>query len=106
MKIENMKKIEKKVGFGCGRGATSKSCVKIKKNIPDKDIKKYLISKEEETPKIIIFADGENIEMINITGDGMVVNIERKSIEYSLVILTACYYYIMIWHSQDNMSNF
>ena len=92
VKIENMKKIEKKVGFGCGRGATSKSCVKIKKNIPDKDIEKYLISKEEETPKIIIFADGENIEMINIIGDGMVVNIERKSIEYSLVVLTACYY--------------
>ena len=58
MKIENMKKIEKKVGFGHGRGATLKSCVKIKKNILNKDIEKYLISKEEETPKIIIFADG------------------------------------------------
>ena len=77
VKIENMKKIEKKVGFSRGRGGTSKSCVKIKKNIPDKDIEKYLISKEEETPKIIIFADGDNIEMINIIGDGIVVNIER-----------------------------
>ena len=51
VKIENMKKIEKKVGFGHGRGSTSKSCVKIKNNIPDEDIEKYLVSKEEETPK-------------------------------------------------------
>ena len=37
----------------------------------------------------MIFVDGDNIEMVNIIGNGVVVNVERKSIEYSLVVLTA-----------------
>ena len=66
--------------------------MKIKKNVTEKDIEKYLDSKEEDTPKIVIFLDGEKIEMISIIGDGIIVNIESKSLEYSLVVLTACYY--------------
>ena len=91
-KIETMNTIQKKIGYGHGRGGQSKSCVKIKKNVTEKDIEKYLDSKEEDTPKIVIFLDGEKIEMISIIGDGIIVNIESKSLEYSLVVLTACYY--------------
>ena len=66
--------------------------MKIKKNVTEKDIEKYLDSKEEDTTKIVIFLDGEKIEMISIIGDGIIVHIESKSLEYSLVVLTACYY--------------
>ena len=58
-KIETMNTIQKKIGYGCGRGGKSKSCVKIKKNVTEKDIEKYLDSKEEDTPKIVIFLDGK-----------------------------------------------
>ena len=92
-KIETMNTIQKKIGYGRGCGGQSKSCVKIKKNVTEKDIEKYLDSKEEDTPKIVIFLDGEKIEMISIIGDGIIVNIKSKSLEYSLVVLTACYYF-------------
>ena len=82
-KIETMNTIQKKIGYGHGRGGQSKSCVKIKKNVTEKDIEKYLDSKEEDTLKIVIFLDGEKIEMISIIGDGIIVNIESKSLEYS-----------------------
>ena len=91
VKIENMKKIEKKVGFGHGWGTTSKSCVKIKKNIPDKDIEKYLISKEEETPKIIRFdypnvIDVKNFESLNIIAIKMkIINHNISSIKMFLM---------------------
>ena len=58
-KIENLKTLQKKIGYVCGHGGASKSCVKIKKNITEKEIEKYLGSKEEETPKkCIIFRWG------------------------------------------------
>ena len=87
-----MKKLEKKVSYSRGRGGQSKSCIKVKNNVEDTELEKYLRSKEEETPRLVIFSDGEMIEMINVVGDGIVVEIERKSIEYSLVVLTASYY--------------
>ena len=87
-----MKKLEKKVSYGRGRGGQSKSCIKVKTNVPDCDLEKHLQTKEEETPRIVIFSDGENIEMIHIVGDGMVVQLDSKSMEYSLLVLTASYY--------------
>ena len=92
MKIENIKKIEKKIGYAHGCGSSSKSCLKVKKNIPDSTIEKYLQTKEEETPQLVMFLDEDNIEMICIIGDGIVVSVERKCVEYSLVVLAACYY--------------
>ena len=91
-KIEKVKKLEKKVSYGHGRGGPSKSCFKIKENVQDEDIEKYLRSKEEETPKIVIFLDTDGVEMIHIVGDGIVVETERKDVEYSLVALAAAYY--------------
>ena len=41
-KIEKMRKLEKKVSYGRGRGGQSKSCMKIKENVQDEDIEKYL----------------------------------------------------------------
>ena len=90
--VRNLKKLEKKVSYGRGRGGQSKSCIKVKTNIPDVDLEKHLQSKEEETPRIVIFSDGENIEMIHIVGDGIVVQLDNKSVEYSLLVLTASYY--------------
>ena len=87
-----MKKLEKKVSYSRGHGGQSKSCIKVKNNVEDMELEKYLRSKEEETPRLVIFSDGEMIEMINVVGDGIVVEIERRSIEYSLVVLTASYY--------------
>ena len=92
MKIEKVKKLEKKVSDGCGRGGPSKSCFKIKENVQDEDIEKYLQSKEEETPKILLFLDTDGVEIIHIVGDGIVVETERKDVEYSLVALAAAYY--------------
>ena len=92
VKIENIKKIEKKIGYARGRGGSSKSCLKVKKNMPDNTIETYLKSKEEETPQLVMFLDEDNIDMICITGDGIVISVERKSVEYSLVVLAACYY--------------
>ena len=42
MKIEKVKKLEKKVSDGHGHGGPSKSCFKIKENVQDEDIEKYL----------------------------------------------------------------
>ena len=42
MQIDNMRKLEKKVSYGRGRGGQSKSCIKVKKNVADSDIEKYL----------------------------------------------------------------
>ena len=92
VKIDNIKKFEKKVSYDRGRGGQYKSCIKVKKNVPDSDLEKYLKSKEEDRPQIVIFVDGEKIEMINVVGDGVVVEIDNKSVEYSLVFLTASYY--------------
>ena len=91
-KIEKMRKLEKKVSYGCGRGGQSKSCMKIKENAQDEDIEKYLRSKEEETPRIVLFLESDSVEIIHIVGDGIVMEIERKDVEYSLVVLTAAYY--------------
>ena len=91
--IEDMKKLEKKVSYGRGRrGQSKKSCIKVKNNVPDDDLDRNLQSKEEETPRLVIFSDGENIEMIHIVGDGIVVQLDSKSVEYSLLVLTASYY--------------
>ena len=92
MKIEKVKKLEKKVSYGCGCGGPSKSCIKIKENVQDEDIEKYLRSKEEETLKIVLFLDTDGVEIIYIVGDGIVVETERKNVEYSLVALAAAYY--------------
>ena len=35
-----MNTIQKKIGYGRGPGGQSKSCVKIKKNVTEKDIEK------------------------------------------------------------------
>ena len=91
-KIEKVKKLEKKVSYGHGHGGPSKSCFKIKENVQDEDIEKYLQSKEEETPKIVIFLDTNGVEIIHIIGDGIVVETERKDVKYSLVALAAAYY--------------
>ena len=85
-------KIGEKSQLRCGRGGPSKSCFKIKENIQDEDIEKYLQSKEEETPKIVIFLETDGVEIIHIVGDGIVVETERKDVEYSLVALAAAYY--------------
>ena len=90
--IQDVKKLEKKVSYSRGCHGQSKSCIKVKNNVEDTELEKYLRSKEEETPRLVILSDGEMIEMINVVGDGIVVEIERKSIEYSLVVLTASYY--------------
>ena len=92
MQIDNMRKLEKKVSYGRGHGGQSKSCIEVKKNVADSDIEKYLRSKEEDIPRIVIFSDDENIEMINIVGNGIVVQMDQKSVEYGLVVLTASYY--------------
>ena len=92
VKIENMKTLEKKVSYGRGRGGQSKSCIKVKKNVPNSELEKCLKSRGEDTPRLVIFVDGEKIEMINIVGDGVVVEIDNKSVEYSFVVLTASYY--------------
>ena len=60
--------------------------------MPDSDLDKSLKNKEEDTPRLVIFIDGEKIEMINVVGDGAVVQIDIKSVEYSLVVFTASYY--------------
>ena len=73
MKIENLKKFEKEVSYSHGLGGQYKSCIKVKKNVPDSDLEKSLESKEEDTPRLVIFIDGEKIEMINVVGDGEVV---------------------------------
>ena len=39
-KIETMNTIQKKIGYGRGHGGQSKSSVKIKKNVTEKDIEK------------------------------------------------------------------
>ena len=84
--------MEKKVSYGRGCGGPSESCFKIKENVQDEDIEKFLWTKEEETPKIVIFLDTDGVEIIHIVGDGIVVETERKDVEYSLVALAAAYY--------------
>ena len=59
---------------GRGRGGQSKSCIKVKTNVADSDLEKYLKSKQEDTPRLVIFVDGEKIEMINIIGDGVSIH--------------------------------
>lgn len=84
--------MEKKVGYSRGRCVQQKSCLKVKKDIPDKEIEKNLKTKEEDTPRLVVFMDGDDIEIIYLVGNGTVVNIETKSVAYSLVVLTAAYY--------------
>ena len=90
--VENVKKMEKKIGYGRGRCAQQKSCLRVKKNIPDKEIEKNLKTKEEDTPRLAVFVDEDDIEIIYLVGNGIVVNIGTKSVAYSLVVLTAAYY--------------
>ena len=102
LKLEKIKVLEKKVSYGRGRGGQSKSCIKIRKNVQDNDLEKTLKSKEEETPKLVFFTDAETIELIHLVGDGEVVVVENKSIEYSLVLLTAAYYVYDLAFPREN----
>ena len=40
----------------------------------------------------MLFLESDSVEIIHIVGDGIVMEIERKDVEYSLVVLTAAYY--------------
>ena len=91
-KDRKSEKIGEKSQLQGGRRGSSKSCFKIKESVQDEDIEKYLRSKEEETPKIVIFLDTDGVEIIHIVGDGIVVETERKDVEYSLFALAAAYY--------------
>ena len=57
-----------------------KTCIYVKEDVQEDDVEKFLTSSEEEQPRIVLFTKERKIEVLNIVGDGIVVNIVESTI--------------------------
>ena len=90
--LHGLRAMEKEVGFKQGRGTMWRSCVVMKEDLAEYEMKKHLKTKEEEHPKLLVFLSDGKIELIEIAGDGTVINVTNNSVAYALIALVACYY--------------
>ena len=86
--------IQRKVSFRQGRGGCSQEVIKLKQDVADEDVEKYLQSEADDSPVLIAFtsAGGCNIELLSVIGDGIVLTIDTTDIIEGLLILLSTYY--------------
>ena len=86
--------LEKQVGFKRGRGGKYKNVVEVKWEVGDERIGEELekSSSVDDSPKLIIFSNSENVVLICLVGDGTIVNIDGTDVCHALLVLMSVYY--------------
>lgn len=86
--------LESFVGFKKGRGGRFKHCIDVKWEVDDERISAELekASDVDDSPKLVIFSNSENVVLISCVGDNQIVNIEGVDVRNSLLILISLYY--------------
>ena len=59
--IKSLKFLEKSVGFKQGKGGSWKTCITMKKDIPEEEVEKHLQTPGEEQPYIIGLVTNEKV---------------------------------------------
>ena len=86
--------LEKQVGFKRGRGGKYKNVVEVKWEVGDEKIGHELekCSDVDDSPKLVIFSNSENVVLICLVGDGTIVNIDGTDVCNALLVLMSVYY--------------
>lgn len=84
--------LEQQVGFTRGRGGSSQSCITVLNDLPPGQVQKKLRTEEQEHPKLIVFTiDGSKIDMIRITGEGHVIELDDMGMVEAVLLLCITY---------------
>lgn len=86
--------LEKQVGFKKGRGGKYQHCLEVKWEVDDEGIGREIekSSKINESPKLLIFSNSENVVLICLVGDDTLVNIDGIDVRNAVLILMFLYY--------------
>ena len=90
--IKSLKFLEKSVGFKQGKGGSWKTCVTTRKDIPEEEVEKHLQTPGEEQPHIIGLVTNEKVNLLEIVGDGTIINVSEVDVPYAFILLTCSYY--------------
>ena len=64
----------------------------MKKDIPEKEMEKHFQTPGEEQPCIIALVTNEKVNLLEIVGDGTIINVSKVDVPYAIILLTCSYY--------------